>query len=81
MKRYKRESEEEWIKRVRLAANECEYEEQDRRVREQFICGINDEQMHSKMISEIKARSKADKITSKQVLMWTIQEESNVTQM
>ena len=30
MKRHKRKSVEEWIKRVRLAANECEYQEQDR---------------------------------------------------
>ena len=69
MKRHKRESVEEWLERVRLAANECEYQEQDRQVREQFICGINDEHMHSKIISQIKARSKAEKITSKQVLM------------
>ena len=57
-------------KKVRLAANECEYQEQDRQVREQFICSSNDEHMHSKIISEIKARSKPDKFTSEQVLMW-----------
>ena len=37
--------------------------------------------MQSKIINEVKARSKADKITGKQVLMWAIQEESNRTQM
>ena len=72
---------EEWIKRVKLAANECEYQEHDRQIREQFICGLNDEHMQSKIISEVKARSKADKITSEQVLMWAIQEESNRTEM
>ena len=70
-----------WIKRVRLAANKYEYQEQDRQVREQFICGINDEHMNSKIISEINTRSKGDKNTSKQVIMMAIQEECNRTQM
>ena len=78
-KRHKGENVEKWIERVRLVANECEYQEHDRQITEQFICGLNDEHMQSEIISEIEARSKADKITSKHVLMWAIQEESNRT--
>ena len=49
MKRHRRESVEEWIKTVRLASNECDYQEQDRQVREQFIYGINDIQNIDKL--------------------------------
>ena len=43
MKRQKSENFQKWIKRLRLVAKECKYQEIDRWVKEQFICGINDE--------------------------------------
>ena len=72
---------EEWIERVRVAANECDYQEQERQIIEQFISGLNDEHVQNKILSEIKTRSKTDKITNEQVNMWAIQEESNITQI
>ena len=49
MKRCKDENVEEWNKRLRITAKECEYQEQDRQVKEQFICGLNDECMQRKI--------------------------------
>ena len=45
LKRHKSENVEEWIKRLKIAAKECNYQEHDRLVKEQFMCGINDEYM------------------------------------
>ena len=81
MKRHKSENVEEWIKRLKIAAKEFEYQEQDRQVKEQFICGLNNECMQRKINIEVKVISKADKITSEQVLLWAKQEESIMTQM
>ena len=72
---------EEWKERVRVAANECDYQEQERQLLEQFISGLNDEHMQNKILSEIKARGKTDKITTEQVIIWATQEESNRTQI
>ena len=36
---------EEWMKRVRVEAEKCEYLEQDRWIKEQFICGLDNEGM------------------------------------
>ena len=69
------------MKRLRTAAKECEYQEQERQIKEQFICGLNNECMQAKIISEIKAKGKADSITSKQVLMLAMQEEASMMQI
>ena len=45
LKRHKSEYAEEWIKRLGISAKECNYQELDRRVKEQFIYGINDKYM------------------------------------
>ena len=68
------------MKRVRLEAEECEYIEQDRQIKEQFICGLDDEGMQTKIMSEIKAKIKTDNVTSKQVFMLAKQEEINMIQ-
>ena len=81
IKWHKCEKVEEWIKRVRVAENECDYQEQERQILEQSISGLNDEHMQNKILSEIKARGKTDKITNEQVMMWETQEESNRTQI
>ena len=60
MKRHKSENVQEWIKRLTLVAKECKYPELDRQVKEQFICGINSEDMQRKIDSEIKVTSNTD---------------------
>ena len=42
------ESLEEWKKRVTLEAEKCEYTEQDRQIKEQFIGGLDDEGFENK---------------------------------
>ena len=68
------------MKRVRLEAEECEYIEQDRWIKEQFICGLDDEGRQTIIISEIKAKNKTH-ITSEQVLMLAKQEEASMVQI
>ena len=68
------------MKRVRIEAEKCDYTEQDRQIKEQFICGLDDEGMRTKIMNEIKAKSNTDKVTSKQVLMLAKQEEINMIQ-
>ena len=53
------------MKGLRIAAKECNYQELDRQVKEQFICGINDEYIQRKIDSEIKAISNTSEIIFK----------------
>ena len=53
----------------------------DRGVKEQFICGINDEYMQRKIDSELKVISKRDEIMIDQVLKWVKQEKALRTQV
>ena len=69
------------MKSVRIPAEKCEYTEQDRWIKEQFICGLDDEGMQIKIVNEIKARDKSDNVTSKQVLMLAKQEEASMIQI
>ena len=48
IRKCKEENVEEWMKRVRVEAEKCEYQEQDRQIKEQFICGLDDEDMKVK---------------------------------
>ena len=41
---------EDWIGHLRVRANECEYKEEDRRLKEQFINGINDDDLVTEII-------------------------------
>ena len=54
------------MKRLRIATKECNYQEHVRQVKEQFIYGINDN-MQTRINSELIAARNANKITSKQV--------------
>ena len=72
---------EEYMKRVRVEAEKCEYLEQDRWIKEQFICGLDNEGMQTKIMNEIKAKSKTDNVTSEHVLMLLNQEEINMIQV
>ena len=42
LSKHNSENLEEWVKRLRIAATECNCQELDRQVKEQFIHGIND---------------------------------------
>ena len=71
------ENVEEWMKRVRLEADKCEYIEQDRWIKEQFLCGLDNEGMQTRIMSEIKAKNRTDE----QVLMLPKQEEASMIQL
>ena len=53
-----------------IKANKCEYKERDRRLKEQFINGINDDDMITENIRELTVIKRTNEITSKQVLSW-----------
>ena len=67
--------------RVRVEAEECQHMEQDRQIKEQFIYGLDNEGMQTKIMSEIRAKGKTDNVTSEQVLMHAKQEEASVIQI
>ena len=81
LKKWRGENVEDWMKRVRVEAEKCKYVEQDRWINEQFICGLDDEGMRTKILNEIKDISKTDIVTSKQVLVLAKQEEANMIQI
>ena len=49
-------------------------------MKEQFICGLDDEGMKAKIIHEIRTKSKTDNVTSEQVLTLAKQEEASMIQ-
>ena len=57
-----------WRGRLHIAAVECNYQEIDRQLKEQFIDGLNDKHMLEEIIKEITATSIDDHITSGGVL-------------
>ena len=57
-----------------MKANECKYTERDRRLKEQFINGINDDEMVTEIIHELITVSKTGEITNEQVFAWSKEE-------
>ena len=53
--RYDNENVEEWMGRLQVAAVECNYQEVDRQLKEQFIHGLNDKCMLEVIIKELTA--------------------------
>ena len=51
--RYEDENVEEWMGRLHIAAVECNYQEVDRQLKEQFIHGLNDQSMLEEIIKEL----------------------------
>ena len=47
------ESVEEWMDRLRTAVVECKYKEVKRQIKEQFIHGLNDDEMLAEVIREL----------------------------
>ena len=56
--------------RLYIAAVECNYQEVDRQLKEQFIHGLNDKYMLEEIIKELTATKSDDHITSGDVLAW-----------
>ena len=56
--------------RLWLSAIECNYEELDRQLKEQFIHGLNDTDMLGEIIWELTKIHENEKIMSKNVLSW-----------
>ena len=67
---YDDENVEEWMGRLHLAAVECNYQEVDRQLKEQFIHGLSDNRMLEEIIKELTVTNKDDHITSGGVLAW-----------
>ena len=67
---YDDENVEEWMGRQCIAAVECNYQEEDRQLKEQFIHGLNDKYMLEEIIKELTATNNDDHITSGGVLAW-----------
>ena len=65
-----KESAEEWMDYLRIKANKCGHKERDKKLKEQFINGINDDDLMMKITRELTVIKKTNEITSKQVLSW-----------
>ena len=68
--RYNEENVEEWMGRLHIAAVECNYQEMDRQLKEQFIHGLNNKYILEEIINESIATKNNDRITSGCVLAW-----------
>ena len=56
--------------RLCIATVECNYQEIDRQLKEQFFHGLNDKHMLEEIIKELTVTSNDDYITSGGVLAW-----------
>ena len=66
-----KESAEEWMGHLRVKANECEYKERARMLKEQLINGIGDNDMMAKIMKNSIMIKKTTEITREQALNWT----------
>ena len=55
----------------RIKANDCEKKEKDWRLKEQFINGINNDNIITDIIQELTAVKKTSEITNEHKLAWT----------
>ena len=53
--RYEDENVEEWMGRLWVAAVECNYQEVNRQLKEQFVHGLNNKSMLEEIIKELTA--------------------------
>ena len=67
---YDDENVEEWMGRLHVVAVECNYQEVDRQLKEQFIHGLNDKHMLEEIIKELTVINNDDHIRSGGVLAW-----------
>ena len=64
------ESVEEWMGSLRTVVIKCNYKEIDRQLKEQFINGLNDEEMLVEIIRELTKCKENTIIHSENVLTW-----------
>ena len=57
---------EEWVGRLRIAVGECNYKELHRKLKEQFIHGLNDDEMLTELIHKLTAIKSTSIVTSEQ---------------
>ena len=62
----------EWIGRIQIKAGECKNQENDRRLKEQFINGMNDEAITAKIIKGLMAIRDTSEVSSGQVIVWAL---------
>ena len=62
--RYENENAEAWMRRLHVGAVECNYQEIDRQLKEQFIHSLNDKHMLEEIIKELTVTSNDDHIMS-----------------
>ena len=74
------ENAEELMERFQIAEAECNYKEIPRHFQEQFIHGLNDNNMLIGIIHELSAIKYTSIVTSEQVLAWTWWFEAQRTQ-
>ena len=67
---YEDENVEEWMGRLHMAVIECNYQEVDRQLKEQFIHGLNDKHMIEEIIKRLTVTNGDDHITSGGALAW-----------
>ena len=70
------ENVEEWEGRLKLAAVECNYTEMYRQLKEQFIHGLNDNDILVIIIRELTKTEESKDVESKEVLAWAEREET-----
>ena len=78
--RYENENVEEWMGRLHVATVECNYQEIDRQLKEQFIHGLNDKHMLEEIIKELTATNNDDHFMSGGVLAWAERVEAQKVQ-
>ena len=66
--RQENESDEQWMDRLRIAAYECNYNDIDRQLHEQFTHHLNDNGIMVEIISEL-TKGENKHVTSNQVLL------------
>ena len=64
------ENVEEWMGRLMTAAVKCKYKEVDRQLKEQFIHGLNDNEMLAEVIRELTKYGEDVTIPRETVLTW-----------
>ena len=56
--------------RLRIATAECNYQEVDRQLKEQFTHGLNDDDMIIQIIKELLKTEENENVTIEQMLAW-----------
>ena len=74
------ENVEESLGKLRVTAIECNYQEVDRQLKEQFIHGLNDKNMLEDIINKLTVVKSDEQITSGNVLAWVKRVEAQMVQ-